>query len=103
LLNLIFIFLCYTFPQMVLPALELVAIAVEIVHLRQAGIPRTVVETQLVQTRRLPRHAARRLVGQVEQELQTINRRMGLPLALSAESLHSDCIEVQHKGSKERN
>jgi hypothetical protein len=78
-----------------LPTLELISIVVDVVHLRQAGLARTVVEDQLVQTRRLPRHAARRLIGQVEHELQSVRRRLGLPLALSAESLLADCIEVR--------
>jgi hypothetical protein len=79
----------------VLPTLELVAIVVEVVHLRQAGLARTVVETQLVQTRRMPRHAARRLIGQVEQELQTVRRRLTLPLAVSAEALLTECVEIR--------
>jgi hypothetical protein len=79
----------------VLPTLELVAIVVEVVHLRQAGLARPLVEDQLVQTRRLPRHAARRLIGQVEQELQAVRRRLTLPLAVSAEALLSECVEVR--------
>jgi hypothetical protein len=79
----------------VLPTLELVAIVVEVVHLRQAGLARPLVESRLVQTRRLPRHAARRLIGQVEQELQTVRRRLALPLAVSAEALLSECVEVR--------
>lgn len=76
-----------------LPGVELVCIVVEVVHLRQAGVPRATVENQVVQTHRLPRHAARRLVGQVEHELQTVRRRESLPLALSAESLFDECSE----------
>ena len=87
---------------MVLPTLELVAIVVEVVHLRQAGLARTLVEGQLVQTRRLPRHAARRLIGQVEQELQTARRRMELPLAVSAEALLTECVELR-TGQPSRN
>ena len=87
---------------MVLPTLELVAIVVEVVHLRQAGLARTVVEGQLVQTRRMPRHAARRLIGQVEQELETARHRMTLPLAVSAEALLTDCVELR-AGQPSRN
>ena len=87
---------------MVLPTLELVAIVVEVVHLRQAGLARTIVENQLVQTRRLPRHAARRLISQVEQELQTVRRRLTLPLAVSVESLLTECVEVK-TGQPSRN
>ena len=87
---------------MVLPTLELVAIVVEVVHLRQAGLARAVVESQLVQTRRMPRYAARRLIGQVEQELQTARHRMTLPLAVSAEALLTDCVELQ-AGQPSRN
>jgi len=86
----------------VLPTLELVAIVVEVVQLRQAGLARTTVEDRLVQGRRMPRHAARRLIGQVEQELQTVKRRLGLPLALSAEALQTDCAEVR-TGQPSRN
>jgi len=77
-----------------LPAVELVSIVVEVVHLRQAGVPRATVENQIVQAHRLPRHAARRLIGQVEHELQTVRRRLTLPLALSAEALHDECVEM---------
>jgi hypothetical protein len=80
-----------------LPAVELVSIVVEVVHLRQAGVPRATVENQIVQAHRLPRHAARRLIGQVEHELQTVRRRLTLPLALSAEALLDDCVEVSAK------
>jgi hypothetical protein len=86
----------------VLPTLELVAIVVEVVHLRQAGLARTVVEGQLVQNRRMPRHAARRLIGQVEQELLTARRRMELPLAVSAEALLTECVELR-TGQPSRN
>jgi hypothetical protein len=77
-----------------LPAIDLVSIIVEVVHLRQASVPRALVENQIVQTHHIPRHAARRLIGQVEQELQTIRRRLSLPLALSAEALIDQCVQV---------
>ena len=80
-----------------LPAVELVSIVVEVVHLRQAGVPRATVENQIVQVHRLPRHAARRLIGQVEHELQTVRRRLGLPLALSVEALLAECVEISVK------
>jgi hypothetical protein len=82
--------------------MELVSIVVEVVHLRQAGLARTVVEDQIVQGRRLPRHAARRLIGQVEHELQTVRRRLALPLAVSAEGLQADCHEIR-TGQPSRN
>jgi hypothetical protein len=78
----------------VLPAVELVSIVVEVVHLRQAGVARATVENRIVQAHRLPRHAARRLIGQVEHELQAVRRRLTLPLALSAEALLDDCVEI---------
>ena len=80
-----------------MPAVELVSIVVEVVHLRQAGVARATVENQIVQAHRLPRHAARRLIGQVEHELQTVRRRLTLPLALSAEALLDDCVEIAVK------
>ena len=87
---------------MVLPTLELVAIVVEVVHLRQAGLARTVVEDRVVLGHRLPRHAARRLIGQVEHELQTVRRRLTLPLAVSAEGLQDECVEIR-TGQPSRN
>jgi hypothetical protein len=86
-----------------LPAVELISLVVEVVHLRQAGVLRATVENQIVQTYRLPRHSARRLIGQVEHELVDARRKMGLPLALSAESLLDDCVEKYYKGGIERN
>ncbi|HEY3082069.1 MAG TPA: hypothetical protein VGM69_19455 [Chloroflexota bacterium] len=77
-----------------MPTLEFVAMVVQVVHLRQAGVARTAVEEQLMRERRLPRHASRRLIGQVDHELQMIGRRLKLPLALSAEALHWDCVET---------
>ena len=77
--------------------LELVALVVEVVYLRQAGVQRPTIEEQMVQIHRLPRHAARRLIGQVENELQTVRRRLDLPLALSAEALLLDCVEMTPK------
>ena len=77
-----------------MPTLEFVAMVVQVVHLRQAGVARTAVEEQLMRERRLPRHATRRLIGQVDHELQTIGRRLKLPLALSVEALQWDCVET---------
>ncbi|HEV8636109.1 MAG TPA: hypothetical protein VG370_17930 [Chloroflexota bacterium] len=77
-----------------MPTLEFVAMVVQVVHLRQAGIARTAVEDHLVRELRLPRHATRRLIGQVDHELQLIGRRLKLPLALSAEALRWDCVET---------
>jgi hypothetical protein len=74
------------------PNVDLIAVIVEVVHLRQAGVPRTAVESRLVSERRIPRHAARRLIGEVDHELQAVRRRMALPLALSAEALASECV-----------
>ena len=44
--------------------------------------------------RRLPRHAARRLIGQIDHELQQVGRRLKLPLAVSAEGLQWDCVDM---------
>lgn len=77
-----------------MPNIEVVALVVEIVHLRQAGVSRLAVEDQVVRGSRLQRHAARRLIGQVDQALHTVRHRLGLPLALSAEALIFDCVEV---------
>src|SRR5262249_21085371 len=76
-----------------MPTLEFVAMVVQVVHLRQAGVARTAVEEQLMRERRLPRHATRRLIGQVDHELQLIGRRLRLPLALRAGGLHGDGVE----------
>lgn len=77
-----------------MPTLAIVGMVVEIVHLRQAGVARATVEEQIVQAHRLPRHAARRLITQVEHELQSVRRRLSLPLALSADALLCQCVEV---------
>lgn len=80
-----------------LQAVELVGITVEIVYMREARVPRAIVENQIVAGYRIPRHHARRLIGQVEHELQTVRRKEGLPLALSAEALLDDCFELNPK------
>lgn len=80
-----------------IPTLELVSLVIDVVYLRQAGIARTQVEDRLVQERQIPRHAARRLIGQVEHELQGVRHRMSLPLALSAEALLCDCVVTQSR------
>ena len=77
-----------------MPTLEFVAMVVQVVHLRQAGVARTAIEDQLMKERRLPRHAARRLIGQIDHELQQVGRKLKLPLAVSAEGLQWDCVEM---------
>ena len=77
-----------------MPTLELIALVVEVVHLRQAGVSRSDIEQHLTRERRLPRHAARRLLTQVDHELQIVTRRGALRLALSAEALQAECVEV---------
>jgi hypothetical protein len=77
-----------------MPTLEFVAMVVQVVHLRQAGVARTAIEEHLQRERRLPRHASRRLIGQVDHELQQVGHNMKLPLAVSAEGLQWDCVEV---------
>lgn len=75
----------------------LIGSVIEIVHLRQAGVPRASVEDHLVNDARLSRPEARRLVSHVEAHLRTVHRRMSLPLALSAEALALHCIEIAPK------
>jgi hypothetical protein len=77
------------------PTTEIVSLVVDIVHLRQAGVPRPSIEYVLVEERGVARSAARRLIGHVDHELQVARRRMGLKLALTAESLRDECIELR--------
>ena len=77
-----------------LPTTELVSLVVDVVYLRQAGIPNATVEYVLVEERGFARPSARRLIGQVERELRAVRRRLSLPLALSAEALKEACVEI---------
>ncbi len=81
---------------------EFISLVVDIVHLRQAGLGRVVIEDRLMQDRKLPRQLVRRLVVQVERELQIAKRKMELPLAISAEGLMGDCVEISKATSTER-
>lgn len=78
-----------------MPTLELIALVIDVVHLRQAGVPRMLIEDHLVQSRHMARPDARLLINQVEHELQDVRHRQVLPLAVSAEALLEDCVKTR--------
>ncbi len=51
---------------------ELIALVLKISHLTSASVSKIAIEEEIVQSHRLPKHSARRLIRQVHQELKNI-------------------------------
>ncbi|MBM4417189.1 MAG: hypothetical protein FJ033_02570 [Chloroflexi bacterium] len=71
----------------------LIRTVVDIVHLRQAGVTAPAIERHLADAC-FSEGMVRRILSHVDERLATIEHRMALRLALSAETLLQDCAEV---------